>query len=402
MNGNRFSIFGCAALVIVLSFFATACSTDTESGTMGTPPGTGWSVSSPTHAGVEPVAGYAPGTFPSPVGWEAPGRREQWGLVWNDEFSGNSLNPNRWNIDTGTGSQFGLTGWGNNEFQYYRKANVMVRNGNLILEARDDGRGAMDFTSGKITSGGTMASATYLAEVFPERFSITQGFIEARIRSPRGPGFWPAFWTLGTNTNIFGNGGSDAYVGWPSGGEIDIMEIRGHEAGRHMATVQGERQEVGPRFMATIHHGLSFPAQRWYPGASMWFDEREQPIAVGQAHIDAGRVIRRTPVRLPPGVDLANEFHVYGVRWDENYMDFYFNGVNWVTINLRHLQGGDAANAESFTAPTGQFININLAVGGNFLPVAYRDPNPASFAPGSSLGERSLTIDWVRVHERVK
>ena len=397
---KRFAALGCSIVALAMSSIV-ACSADAGPDPVtGTPPGTGWSVSTPHHAGVEPVAGYAAGTFPSPVGWEAPGRREQWGLVWNDEFSGNSLNPDRWNMDTGTGAQFGLTGWGNAELQYYRRSNVMVRNGHLILEARDDGRGAMNFTSGKITSGGTRASATYLSETFPERFAIQEGFIEARIRSPRGAGFWPAFWTLGTNVNQFGNGGLEAYRNWPYSGEIDIMEIRGHEAGFHMAG--NPPQLTGPRFMSTIHHGLSYPAARWFPGASMWFDGREQPIAAGQAHIDAGRVIRRTPVVLPPGVDLANGFHVYGVRWDGNYMDFYFNGVNWMTIDLRNLQGGDYANAAAFTAPTGQFINLNLAVGGNFLPAAYREPNPALFAPGSPWETRSLTIDWVRVHERVR
>jgi len=411
-TGKWFSALGCAIMVLAVGFFVMACPTDTETEKPGNgPPENGTSPPPPPSpppsppswlpptgsAGTEAVEGYAEGAFPAPMGWENnPG---QWRLVWNDEFAGDTLNPYRWNIDTGTGSQFGLTGWGNNELQYYRKDNVQVRDGYLILEARDDGRGVMNFTSGKVTTGGTRASGTYLGEVFPERFSIPQGFIEARIRSPRGAGFWPAFWTLGTNSNPYGQGGVDAHVGWPSSGEIDIMEIRGHEAGPHMSG--SPPQPTGARFMSTIHHGTRYPDRRWFPGASMWFDDRSQPIAVGQHHIDAGRVLRRTPVVLPEGVDLANEFHVYGVRWDENRMDFYFNGVNWVSINLNNLQGGEFANAESFTALTGQFININLAVGGNFLPPAEREPSPDAFAPGAPWEERSLTIDWVRVHERV-
>src|SRR5262249_7638194 len=36
-------------------------------------------------------------------------------LVWSDEFSGNALDANTWNYETGNGSG----GWGNNELEYY-------------------------------------------------------------------------------------------------------------------------------------------------------------------------------------------------------------------------------------------------------------------------------------------
>jgi len=319
-----------------------------------------------------------------PTGWED--RADDWRLVWHDEFEGDSPDPARWTPDTGTGWQYGLHGWGNNERQYYSRGNVMVRDGYLILEARNDGRGGLPFTSAKLTTGGNMSSVSYGSVYTPERFAITQGFIEARIRMPRGEGFWPAFWTLGTTVNRFGHGGEAAYTNWPRSGEIDIMEVRGGE--EHL------------RFMATIHHGMGYPAARWFPGASMWFDGREQPISAGQGHLDAGRVIPGAPVALPEGVDLANGFHVYGVRWDENYIDFYFNGVNWMSISLRNLQGGDDANAAAFTSPAGQLINLNLAVGGNFI--GGTTPDASLFAPGSPWETRSLTVDWVRVHERAR
>jgi len=355
-----------------------------------------WGGAVPGHIGTEPVPGYPEGTFPAPRGWE--NRADQWRLVWNDEFEGTELNPERWNIDTGVGSQLGIPGWGNAELQYYRTENVRVQNGMLIIEAGNQPHGAggqrREFTSGKIVTGATRASPGYGGAYLPQTFAISQGFIEASMRSPRGTGFWPAFWTLGTNINVYDAQGTNLLPqrNWPYSGEIDIMEIRGHEAGH----------DTGPRFMATIHHGIAYPAQRWFPGASMWFDGRDEPIGIGQHHVDAGRVVRRTPVVLPDGVDLANEFHVYGVRWDDEWMDFYFNGVNWVSINLRNLQGGPYANPEAFTALHGQFININLAIGGNFLPVAYRAPNPESFAPGAPWEERSLSVEWVRVHERVR
>jgi len=384
MINKRFSSFGCVALAIALGFLVVACRGDAETRPTHVTipfPEPGWSL--------PPAAPWlADWSLPSvnipPVGWED--RGDEWRLVWHDEFEGDELNLAKWTPDTGTGWQYGLHGWGNNERQYYSPNNVRVEGGYLILEARDDGRAGNPFTSAKLTTGGNMSSISYGSVYTPERFAITQGFIEGRMRAPRGVGFWPAFWTLGTTVNRFGHTGEAGYTNWPRSGEIDIMEIRGGE--EHL------------RFMSTIHHGMGYPAARWFPGASMWFDGRDEPIGVGGGHIAAGRVIRRTPITMPDGVDLANEFHVYGMRWDENYIDFYFNGVNWMSISLRHLQGGNDANPESFTALTGQLINLNLAVGGNFI--GGETPDASLFAEGAPWETRSLTIDWVRVHERAR
>jgi len=376
MTAKRCSALG-AAMVITLAFLAVSCPTIIEEARRWEP------------------GPWPPGqwheTDPSPMGWGAPDRKGQWELVWRDEFTGTELDRAKWNIDTGTGAQFGLAGWGNQELQYYTESenNLRVQDGMLVIEVRNDGRtgswwqhgggGQMvqshrPFTSAKVTTGGTRSSNTYCTLhpdcigrhdctgcVLPERFSISEGFIEARIRAPRGVGFWPAFWTLGTNTNRYGNGGPGAHVGWPSSGEIDIMEMQGGREFMHIST---------------IHHGVRYPAQRWYSGR----------------FIDVRSV-------LPQGVDMANGFHVYGVRWDENTMHFYFNGLNWFTIDLNRLQGGQYANAESFTAPTGQFINLNLAVGGNFI--SNIPPAASLFAPGSPWENRSLMVDWVRVYRRV-
>ena len=61
---------------------------------------------------------------------------EGWHLVWSDEFSGRNIDTNKWDFQIGTGSQYGLDGWGNNELQYYRKENAYLKGGNLVLEAR--------------------------------------------------------------------------------------------------------------------------------------------------------------------------------------------------------------------------------------------------------------------------
>jgi beta-glucanase (GH16 family) len=56
---------------------------------------------------------------------------QNWQVVWHDEFEGESLDEEKWSYQTGTGSEYGLTDWGNNELQYYRERNVTVSDGKL-------------------------------------------------------------------------------------------------------------------------------------------------------------------------------------------------------------------------------------------------------------------------------
>ncbi|MWV42667.1 family 16 glycosylhydrolase [Paenibacillus sp. HJL G12] len=122
-----------------------------------------------------------------------------WNLVWSDEFNGNSLDKSNWKTEIGTGTG----GWGNNELQYYtdRQENVQVTGGNLVITARKEAYGGMNYTSARIKTQGL--------------HSFTYGKIEARIKLPSGQGLWPAFWLLGSNIDS---------VGWPKSGETDIME----------------------------------------------------------------------------------------------------------------------------------------------------------------------------------
>ena len=73
-----------------------------------------------------------------------------WHLVWNDEFNGKNIDTTKWDFQLGTGSQYGLEGWGNNELQYYRKENAFVKDGNLVLEARKENYEGCAYTSARL------------------------------------------------------------------------------------------------------------------------------------------------------------------------------------------------------------------------------------------------------------
>lgn len=119
---------------------------------------------------------------------------QSWQLVWQDDF--NTIGPD-WVFETGTGSG----GWGNNELQYYRRENAYTQNGNLVIQARRESFGGMQYTSARMKTQG--------------RKSWRYGRVEARMSMPSFQGVWPAFWMLGDNITS---------VGWPACGEIDIME----------------------------------------------------------------------------------------------------------------------------------------------------------------------------------
>lgn len=133
-------------------------------------------------------------------------------LVWSDEFSGSTLDAGSWNAEIGNGTG----GWGNNELEYYtnNSKNLLLSNGNLIIEARKEATSGFDYSSARITT--------------QNKKSFTFGRVDIRAKLPVTKGIWPALWMLGANINS---------VGWPACGEIDIMELIGTYPSRVYATL---------------------------------------------------------------------------------------------------------------------------------------------------------------------
>lgn len=182
-------------------------------------------------------------------------------LSWQDEFDGGAVEPSRWTYDLGTGSQHGLTGWGNNELQFYtdRVQNASVSGGTLKITARQENYGGQAYTSARLKTQG--------------RFSQAGGRFEIRAALPTGQGLWPAIWMLPD---------SNTYGGWAASGEIDIMEARGQQPDRVAGTIHyggawpGNTQSGATRILPAGQTIASFhtyavewdttvsPAIRWY------------------------------------------------------------------------------------------------------------------------------------------
>ncbi|MEQ8771099.1 MAG: family 16 glycosylhydrolase [Phycisphaerales bacterium] len=152
----------------------------------------------------------------------APAAAQSWDLVWEDNFDGFELDTTKWEYMYGTGSDYGLEGWGNNELQYYTDSpnNVRVVGGILQITARRENFMSSQYTSGRIRS--------------LNKGDFQYGRIEMRAIIPDAQGVWPAFWMLPTNS---------PYGGWPMSGEIDIMESTND----------------ADRIHGTIHFGNSWP-----------------------------------------------------------------------------------------------------------------------------------------------
>ena len=234
-------------------------------------------------------------------------------LIWADEFNGTTLDNSKWNYDIGNGCPE-LCGWGNNEAQYYSSSteNVKVENGVLKIIAKPDTLGGMMYSSGKIHS--------------KNKGDFRYGRIEARIKLPETQGMWPAFWLLSTE---------DTYGQWPSSGEIDIMELLGHEP---------------EKVYATLHTGLPWT----YQGNNY---------------------------TLPAPATFADTFHVFSIEWEEDTIRWFVDGLQFHELNSDSI-GPWQPFQEDF------YLIFNVAVGGNWPGY----PNSTTVFP------QTMEVDYVRVY----
>jgi hypothetical protein len=255
-----------------------------------------------------------PPPIPLDKGYQSAQEYEGYTLLWADEFEGNQLNPQYWVHELGNGCP-NLCGWGNNELQFYRAENTSVGEGVLTITAKEENWQGFKYTSSRIKTQNLL--------------SFRYGRIDARALLPKGQGIWPAIWMLGSN---IGN------VGWPTCGEIDIMELIG-----------GSNREN------TVH------------GTVHWNSN---------GHASAGGFFTKAQDTF------ADEYHVFSIVWDENRIIWLVNDQQYYQINIAppHMH----AFREEF------FFLINLAVGGNWPG----NPN------ASTSFDQTLKVDYIRVFQR--
>jgi beta-glucanase (GH16 family) len=239
---------------------------------------------------------------------------QTYNLVWSDEFDYTGLpDTTKWSYDVGGG------GWGNQELQYYtyrRTDNARVENGKLIIEAIKESYSGMNYTSARLV---TKNHGDWL-----------YGKIEVRAMLPKGRGTWPAIWMLPTDWE---------YGGWPSSGEIDIMEHVGYDEGRVHGTVHTEAYN------------------------NMLGTQQGNSVILN---------------------DATTAFHLYAIEWTPIKIDFFIDGVKYFTFYKY------ADDFKKWPFNKRFHLIMNIAVGGSWGGAQGVDPY---------VFPTSMEVDFVRVYQ---
>lgn len=241
-------------------------------------------------------------------------------LIWSDEFNINGApDPQNWTYDLGAGEG----GWGNREIQFYRNVseNVRVEDGNLVINAIKNNAG--QWTSARVKSQG--------------RQSFQYGRVEFRAKLPIGSGTWPALWLLGDNIT---------QVGWPSCGEIDVMEHVGKDPGK-------------------IHGSLHSPSS---------FGNTQN---TGSTNINT----------------FASEFHLYSVDWTPQSMTFKVDDIAY------YVYAPNPKNNENWPFDQPFFLIMNIAMGGNFGSDPQYESGDLRNGVDPNLSFAEMLVDYVRVYQ---
>ena len=194
-----------------------------------------------------------------------------------------------------------------------------------------------------------------------ESFNFKYGRVEVKAQLPVGDWLWPAIWMLPT-TNLYGT--------WPASGEIDIMESCGNGVNYSAGGVD--------MFGSTLHWG---------------------PIGSEDAFLKT-----HTTWQAADGQDFSQDFHIYGLIWNETYIGTYLddpdNTVLSVPVDQSFWEFGNWSDSSldnpwisgGQNAPFHQefYLIMNLAVGG----VSGYFPNNVGNKPWSDFSPHAVNRFW--------
>ncbi|KAK1246528.1 hypothetical protein MKX08_000330 [Trichoderma sp. CBMAI-0020] len=239
----------------------------------------------------------------------APPSYSGYNLIWSDSFAGNggtSPNTGNWNIITGY-----LNVNGEQETYSSSTQNVQLSGGNTLQIVPWNNGGS--WTSGRLES-------TYTLTPGAGKVTAVEASIRFGTNAPANQqGMWPAFWMLGNSIRTGG--------GWPSCGEIDIMEVVNDQPTGH----------------GTIHCDV-------YPGGIC----NEGNGIGGSTGINGGNT----------------NFHTWRVQidrtpsnWQSETITFFLDGAQYFQVAGSRINNQNVWNS---LAHSPLFIILNVAVGGSF------------------------------------
>ncbi|MEL6256597.1 MAG: family 16 glycosylhydrolase [Bacteroidota bacterium] len=248
-------------------------------------------------------------------GYETSNTHFGYQLVWDEEFDGSELNPDHYNFELEDGCP-NLCGWGNMELQWYTdlSKNIKLEDGKLIITATKTG--AANFNSARIQTKG--------------KKEFRFGRIDVRAKMPKGQGIWPAIWMLGSNIDE---------VGWPACGEIDIMELVGHQ----------------PR----SSHGTA----HWGAQGDLNSTSSTSVYTIAE--------------------DFADNFHVFSIVWESGEIVWYVDETRFHSVTTNDMRG------KPYPFNQEMFFIMNVAVGGQWPG----SPDETTVFP------QTMEVDYLRVFQ---
>jgi len=273
----------------------------------------------------------------------APPTPSGWTQQFLDDFNGaanTGVNTANWQYATGTGYPGGASNWGTGEIETMTSSTANVYQdgaGNLVIKPIRN-------ASGQWTSGRIETQRTDLAAPAGGKLRLEARLQQPNVSGAAAAGYWPAFWALG------GAARGTGATGWPSIGEIDVME-----------DINGRSSEF-----AALHCGTN-------PGGPC---NETTGITSGE--------------RACSGCQTG--FHTYAVEQDRSVspeqLRFYLDGSNFFTISANQVDATTWNNATHH----GFFMILNVAIGGGF---------PAAFGGGPTSATQSgvpMLVDYVAAY----
>lgn len=194
--------------------------------------------------------------------------------------------------------KLGASGWGNNELQNYTNG--------LNTEVAD---GSLKIIVKKEGKGQKVGDYTSARMTSTQKVQYGHVAIRAKMPDYKGKGIWPALWMLGADITE---------IGWPQCGEIDVMEY-----------VSKNPDQV----LQTIH-------------------------SVANNHSNGTQI----STDFIPLSTIEEEFHIYGLLWKEDQLQFYIDSPDNITLTIDRPED---YNNENWPFMKEYYFILNIAVGGN-------------------------------------
>ena len=252
-------------------------------------------------------------------------------LIWHDEFnSGAKPDAAYWSYENGFVR--------NEELQWYQEDNASIQDGHLVITGKKEKVNNPNFEAKSPNWKKNREQSAYTSSSINTRgkFQFKYGIVEVRAKIDTASGMWPAIWTLGIEK------------GWPSNGEIDMMEY----------------YQIGgkPHILANAAWGANWRNVSW-----------------DSTKIQFAEFLEKDP-------QWPEKFHIWKMDWTSESIKLYLDGELLNEIELNKTQNPDGFNG--FQQP--HYLLLNLAIGSN------------GGTPGKNAFPGEYRVDYARVYQKNK